>query len=95
MEPHETQGDYWGFMRLSETHETQGDYLGIMRLLILLKTKGDSLDSERLLGTHETHENQRLIGTHVTQGDSWGLMGQNVYCGLMRPMRIIETPGDS
>ena len=44
METHETQGDCWGLVRLSETNgdsETQGDYLGLIILMILIKTKGD------------------------------------------------------
>ena len=52
MESHDTQGDYWGLMRLKEstvdsldsgrlmeTHETQGDFLVLMRLR---ESNGDS-----------------------------------------------------
>ena len=58
-ESHETQGDYWVLMIISETKgddETQGKYLGLMRFLILIKTKGDSLVSERLMRLREIHE---------------------------------------
>ena len=60
-ETHETQGDYWGLMRLIRLVETQG-------LMKLWEFNGGSLDSGRLIETQaDCWGIMRLI---ETAGDS-------------------------
>ena len=65
-----------------ETHETPGDYWRLM-IIILMGIPESKVYYSGIMRILIQIKNK---GTHETQKD---------YCGLMRYMRVIVTPGDS